>query len=291
MKKLSIIICVLVLVLGSCASSQGSGVSGAAAQSVGSVSSGGGAASGAGASSGQTAVEIKSLSLFPDGSVDEYTVSNYDPSYSTLLNQNRYSASGALLEQIEFTFEKNLLTKKITRDAENKIKTQVTYQYNNRGNLERETLINKSGAVSSSYEYAYDTRGNRISRVVNSGKGVKLAETVYSYNNASQIVSSEATDGFGRKIGSTRNQYDSQGNLISQRMLNADGVVTAIINTVWQNGLEAESKQTSANGEVQLEVKNEFGSEGELIRKTVNNFQGKSTRITQYEYTFRPGRR
>jgi hypothetical protein len=162
MKKISIIITVLALVLGSCATNKGSAGGGTNVQDGGSTAS-----PVTGASSGQIAVETKLTVLFVDGSLDEYTTSDYDSNFTNLLGQTRYSASGALLERVEFTYDQgNRLIEKTTLDTEDKVKTRIVYQYNDQGRLVRETIVNKSGKAVSAYEYGYDAKGNRISRVI-----------------------------------------------------------------------------------------------------------------------------
>jgi hypothetical protein len=47
----------------------------------------------------------------------------------------------------------------------------------------------------------------------------------------------------------------------------------------------------SADGRVQMRVTNEYDKDGALIKKTIENFQGESKQIMQYEYTFRAVRR
>jgi hypothetical protein len=103
------------------------------------------------------------------------------------------------------------------------------------------------------------------------------------------VVASETRDGSGRKINSAENQYDGNGDLISQKVYNASGEVTTVISAVWRDGVEVENEQAGSDGAVQLRITNEYGSEHELIRKKVENIQGQSTQILQYEYTFKPG--
>ncbi|MDR0624523.1 MAG: hypothetical protein LBG10_08860 [Treponema sp.] len=281
MKIAVIFITILTLLFGSCATDQK-----AAGESSGAQPEA------ARAPSGQIPVETRSSVLFADGSLDEYLTSDYDPSLTTLTHQDRYSASGTLLEQMEYAYQEDRgwLTTKITRDVENRIKTRIVYEYDSQGRMIRETLVNKSGKAVSSYAYGYDEKGNRVSRIVNSGTGVKLAETTYTFNNAGLIIASETKDGSGNKINSAENQYDAGGNLISQKVYNGRGEITTVIKAVWQDGLEVENEQADSTGAVQLRIVNEYGPEHELIRRKVENLQGQSTQIVQYEYKFKPGR-
>jgi hypothetical protein len=249
------------------------------------------AAAAGGVSSGRDTVETKESILFADGTLDEYIVMEYDPSFTSLVSQSRYSASGALLETVEFTYQSGRLTAKLTRDAENRSKAGVAYQYNDQGRLWRETLTNEAGTAVSSYEYGYDAGGNCISRIVTNGAGVKLAETRYTFNAAGLMTASETLDGSGRKINSAENRYDSQGNLAGQNIYNAGGKLISTINAVWTGGREVKNEQLGADGTVQVRVSNEYGPDGNLVRKTVENLQGKSTQVFEYEYAPRPDRR
>ncbi|MDR2718241.1 MAG: hypothetical protein LBB89_09285 [Treponema sp.] len=238
------------------------------------------------------AYEVKQSVLFADGSLDEYTASTWDSSYSHVDNQARYSASGAMLEQVEFAYndDKGYVTTKITRDVESRLKNRTVYQYNPQGFLFRESLVDNKGKVVTTYEYSYDNKGNRTNRIIRNRAGDKLAETVYTFNNQGKMTSSQTKDGESA-ISSTQYTYDVQGNLVKQVVLNNDGKPTSVINAVWQEGREVKNEMLSADGLVQMRVTNEYGDNGELVKKTIENFQGDSKQIMQYEYTFRPVRR
>jgi hypothetical protein len=282
MKKITISLSIVVMLLVSCGSGPKSN------------STTGGSKSGAAPAPGQIPVEVKESVLFNDGSLDEYKTFEYDPDYEKRMNEARYSASDAMLEQVEFAYaeEQGYLTRKITRDVENRLKNTVVYVYNSDGSLKTEALTNNKGKAVSSYEYKYDEKGNRISRVMNTGLNQKIAETTYVHNDKGDIVSSETRDATGKKvISSTKNTFDSDGHKIKEEVTNSAGQITSIVNIVWQNGLEMKREQTQPDGTVQLRETNEYGPNGELVRKVIENFQGESRQITQYEYAFKPGRR
>lgn len=279
MKKYLSILVVLVLFLSSCTSGP-KGTGGDSGSRPGTAGK---------AQTGQIPVPTKEAILFADGSLDEYTTMDYDSTFSNVLNANRFSASGALLEQVEFAYqdESDRLTTKITRDVESRLKNRIVYQYKDQGSKPwKETLTNKAGKAVSSYEYTYDDKGNLLSRVIFNAAGVKLAETVYTLNNAGLPVSSETRDGAGKKINSTENQYDSSGHLIGWKVFNANGELSSSFSSVWRDGHEVENQQTGADGTVQMRTVNEYGSNGELLRKKIENFQGESTQLMEYEYMF-----
>jgi hypothetical protein len=240
---------------------------------------------------GQIPVEKRAIVKFADGTVDEFTISEYDPSDITLLRgQSRFSASGALIDLIEFAYdeETRMITTKMTKDQENRLKTRIVYAHDEgTSRLIRETVVNKAGRPVSTYEYFYDGNGNVVTRTILNGNMAKLAETTYTYRGG-LLIASKTLDGMGKLISISTNVYDRDGHLINQVIFNAGGQITRRIATVWQDGKEREIIQTTADGRLQIKVSNEYGPAGELLRKTVENYQGNSTQVVEFEYDFLP---
>jgi hypothetical protein len=233
-------------------------------------------------------VEKRALVKFADGSLDEFTVSEYDPSDITLLNQNRFSASKALMDQTEFTYNeaKKVLSTKMTKDEENRLKSRIVYEHKDARTTKptKETTLNKAGKIVGSNEYTYNASGDVVSRSILNANNTKLAETSYTYSDH-LLVSSETTDSrTGKRISSSTNEYDRDGNLVKQEFKNGDGAVTRRIATVWQNGLEMETIQTAPDGRPQLRITNKYGSSGEVLKRTVENYQGNSVQLMEFEY-------
>ncbi|MDR1857990.1 MAG: hypothetical protein LBQ69_00810 [Treponema sp.] len=244
------------------------------------------------AGGGRDSFMTKQSVFFEDGSLDEYTTYQWDPNYSRVDNEVRYSASGSMLEQIEFAYneDRGYITTKITRDVESRLKNRVVYQYNAGGRLWRESIVDNRGRVISTYEYGYDDRGNRTSRIIRNRAGDRLAETIYTFDAAGRMTASETRDFGNTAISSTRYTYDAQGNLVSQQVLNSEGRVTTNIRGVWENGREVRNEMLGANGDILLLVTSEYGQDGEMTKRTVDNIQGQSKQFMEYEYTYRPRR-
>jgi hypothetical protein len=249
-------------------------------------------------------VKIKEQVFFAEGSagkytagtLDEYTVSEWDPSLSNLVKETRYSASDAVLETTEYTYQGNNPVTKITKipvldtvnnrtQAQDQIRTQVEYTYS-QGLLQKETLKNKDGAVVSVYEYTYDSQGNRTGRVWKNGKDTKLAEIVSVWTDG-KLMSSETKNAGGSRINSTEYQYDSQGNQIKQESRGADGKTTSTLVSAWQNGLDVQDELSGADNAAQQREINTYGPDGELTQKIIENLPGKSAQIIKYEYKFK----
>jgi hypothetical protein len=236
--------------------------------------------------------EVKNSTFFADGTLDEYLVTEWANRYAYIDNQKKYSASGAILEKVEFAYntDKGWNSSKITRDVEDHLKNRIVYQYNEQGKLWRESLVDNKGKVVSTYEYGYDNKGNQISRAMKNRSGDKLAETTYTYDSNGKMLTSETRDSKDNKISSTKYNYDSQGNLINQQVFNGAGQVTSVINSVFQEGREVKNERASPDGTVQMRITNEYGRDGELNKKTIENFQGSSKQVIQYEYQKGPRR-
>ncbi|MCL2139282.1 MAG: hypothetical protein FWH41_07100 [Treponema sp.] len=238
------------------------------------------------------AFETKKSIFFDNSALDEFTTSVWDSSFTNMVKQERFSASRAKLEQIELTYnEKNNITTKITKDAESVLKNRVVYQYDQKGQLIVEALRDQKNKPISTYEYAYNDKGFRTERSIKSNQDKLLAKTTYTVDSNGRILRSETKDGSATTISYTEYKYDSQGNLIEQKVSNGDGVLTSIINAVWQNGNEIRNEMKSPDGTVQYRITKEYGQDGEVMKEIVENLQGQSKQILQYEYEYRPVRR
>jgi hypothetical protein len=235
-------------------------------------------------------VQKKASTKLADGRLDEYILFLYDQNDVLLLSQSRYSASGALLETVEFIYENNRPAQKTVKDEQGRPQSMVSYQYTVQGLLTKETLSDRNGRVLSSYEYQYDENGNRIVRIISNTQGGKLAETSFVYRNG-LLISSETRDGTGRKTGSSENTYDDRGNRLTETVFNATGDVVRVVNETWQNGLAVKLERINTGGQVQLRETYEYGAYDELLRKTVEDIQNQTKKVIEYEYTFREEQR
>ncbi|MDR1428819.1 MAG: hypothetical protein LBI85_00890 [Spirochaetaceae bacterium] len=244
----------------------------------------------AGSGGVQIPVQTRASTKTADGRLDEYIVFQYDQDNILLLSQSRYSASGVLVERVEFTYESGRVARKVTRDEQGQPHSMISYQYNPQGLITKETLSDRNGRALSSYEYQYDGNGNRVIRIINNTQGGRIAETSFVYRNG-LLVSSETRDGTGRKTGSSENTYDSQGNRVTERVFDARGDVVRIVNETWRNGLGITLERTNGGGRVLLRETYEYGAHDELVRKSVEDMQSGAKKLVEYEYAFREEQR
>lgn len=235
-------------------------------------------------------VEKKSLIKFADGSLDEYTLSDYDSANVLLLAQTRYSASGALLERTDFSYTEGKVATKTVKDGDGKVTSQRFYSYNPQGLLIKEFAQDGAGKPISTFEYAYDSKGDRTSWIVKDSKGVEVAETVYTYKDG-RIQGAELRDGTGKKTGSGLYEYTADGKIRAQKYYNALDSLIRIESTYWDGDRIQREERATAGGQVQQRIDYTYGSSGELTQRVTEDFVGKSKKIIQYEYVFRDEQR
>ena len=236
----------------------------------------------------------KQLTYFEDMTLDEYVESGWDNSFSNIIEEKRYTATAALLDQVELVYleRSGQISEKLTKNPEMQLITRVVYLYNNKGLLETEAIRDRKNRQVSTSVYAYDDRGFQIERTLRGQNDRFLARTFYTNDSRGRMIKSETKDPSGNPISHTEYTYDSQGNLTEQRVFNSEGVLTSIIRSEWQNGRETKNVMLDANGRQQLVVTKTYGQNGELLEEVVQNIQGDSKQVLKYEYTVRTaGRR
>jgi len=231
-------------------------------------------------------VETKAVIKFADGSVDEYTISIWDSTFTYLQTQTRYSASGAVLEKTEFVYENNRLTGKIIRDREDKIVSRRSYSYTPAGMLSAEFVYDANGKQVSGYEYVYDAQNNKVAWIVKDANNSKVAETRYAYKDG-KVKSAELLDSMGKKNGSSVYEYDTEGNLVLVSYYNGLGSLLRKELSYWDKGLLVKEERTSAGGQILQRTTYEYGPNGEILRKVVEDLQGKSKQTIEFEYAIR----
>ncbi|HOJ98034.1 MAG TPA: hypothetical protein PLW34_00550 [Termitinemataceae bacterium] len=231
-------------------------------------------------------LEKKVITRFANGSVDEYSVSEYDEKLQFLRNQKKFSASGSLLEQAEYAYNGNRLVSKTIKDGEGKILSVRNYGYDAKGQVVQEILLDGNGKQLSAFEYGYDGAGNKIRWKILDGNNSLVAETLYIYDG-SVLRNAELRDGTGKKTGASFYEYTPEGALKSITYYNAGGAVTRIERFTYMNNQLVKEERTTAGGQILQIVSYEYGSHGEVLKKTVDDRQARSQQIFEYEYVYR----
>ncbi len=229
-------------------------------------------------------LEIKSSVLFSDGSLDSYAVSERDDA-GLLLSQTRFTASGTPIEKTVFAYENGKMVSKEISDGEGKVTSRRAYAYGPHGEVTEETLSDAAGKQLSGFVYAYDGNGKRVSWIVKDAKNAPIAETVYTYADG-KLKSAELRDGLGRTTGSSSCEYDG-GRLVKQSFFDARGSLVRIETSEWKEGKLVREERKTAGGATQQRTEYEYGPDGEILKRTVEDVVGKSKLATTYEYSFK----
>ena len=257
-------------------------------------------------------VLIRGSILFEDGSLDEFTEFSWDAGLTRVEFESRFPASGGytsdrgerlgFIEQIEFTFNpRGDIVNRNIRNTENQQTGRVTYQYNPLHFLQRETVNEitrgRSGPQFRDVAinvFSWDEKGNMTRRQIVDRNNNVLAETVFAYDAQDRLIRSESTSIAGGVIGSTVFAYDASGNLIREEARDGAGNVTVTTRT-WQGGFppagdnnityrETRVETVDARGTALRRVTNTYLENGDPDRRVIENIQGGSTQIIQFEY-------
>jgi hypothetical protein len=101
------------------------------------------------------------------------------------------------------------------------------------------------------------------------------------------VLSAELRDGTGKKSGASAYEYDAEGRMVVQRFQDALGSLLRVETTVWTDGRIAKEERATAGGLVQQRATYDYGTDGQIVRKTIEDIIGKSKQIIEYEYTIR----
>lgn len=134
-----------------------------------------------------------------------------------------------------------------------------------------------------------DESGNRIAWLIKDANNNYIAETRYTYRG-SRLDSAELQDGAARKTGSISYSYNDAGIIQMQEHYNASGQLMRSEHFYWDEGLLQHEERKDANGITQSRISYEYGSQNELLKKTIEAFFGRSEQHIEYEYDFREER-
>lgn len=230
-------------------------------------------------------VERKSSMRFDDGSLDEYTISEYnEEGFAT--RKKRYSASAVLLDQVEYVYAGVQLVEKRLLDDKGLVKSITRYGYE-ADMLVSERLEDGEGKVLTSFAYEYDDKGQRSLQRVSNGEGRTLATTKYLWDGKGKLERTELTDTNGRLIAYSSFTYDDKGYLSKQEYFSADGTLLRFELSAHENGRLASLTRMNFKGKEQFIHTFKYGDMGELVQKSVDDRLAGAKYSLNYEYTVR----
>lgn len=154
---------------------------------------------------------------------------------------------------------------------------EYTYEYDDDGNLIRETLEYGDG-----YEYTceYDDNGNLLWETSDYGDG-DVDERVYEYDSDGNLLREtfESSDGYSSEL---TYEYDRNGNLLWEAYENSDGD-SHVCTYEYDSGGKPIKATNDANDDYSSEHTYEYNSAGNLLREVYERYE--SSNGVSYEYT------
>ena len=128
-----------------------------------------------------------------------------------------YDESNKLEWESTYTYESNNKANILTKKACGSFKSQVTYIYNDLGEIIEETIYNAQGDVIDKYVHLYDEQGiNRISTSCYRVGGSLKWREVYEYDHLGNKLAYRHYDSQGNLDWYTMYKYDNLGNKIEE---------------------------------------------------------------------------
>ena len=205
--------------------------------------------------------------IYPDdgGDIYYYTLSSwYDWKTCYDLNGN------IILNLYDSEYYKEQDQNFIPYDEEYDVGEEYTYEYDDNGNIIKETFVKKTGSSvlkSSTYESEYDDRGNLIYSTV--PKGIMATEgayRTYCYDDDDNMIECQYIDDYN--IHTYEYSYDDHGNVVQE---------------IYTYESKEDESYNSTHTNTYQNVYDDFAN---LIEKTetINNRESNNITTTKYEY-------
>jgi YD repeat-containing protein len=230
-------------------------------------------------------LERKTSIRFADGSLDEYTLSEYN-NEGSLITQHRYSASGALMQKTEYIYADTKLQTKMVRDMEDKLRTRVLYSYNAENQLIVEILEDGAGRRMATYEYRYDENGKKIAWIVQNGAGQTIAQTSYTWLG-NLLTRTEAKDSKNQVTGYSILQYNDKSQVITRSYYDNKDTLLRKETSIWDADKLVREEQVNGKNQSTYLITYEYETNGQVAIKKIQDIAGKSGYSTHYEYITR----
>ncbi|MBN2873653.1 MAG: hypothetical protein JXM71_01035, partial [Spirochaetales bacterium] len=184
----------------------------------------------------QTPVPVTETIMFADGIIDRVITLTYDEGYTHLLSTTTKTPSATEpVERSTFEYSGDALTGKSTYGKDGTLQASSEYEYQDGGQLVRETIRDGKGVVQSISEWTWDNGRKSTWRVLSS-TGLVLATTEYFYEGDS-MASAKLFDGSGVPKGTVQYAYGTDEHPVSVEYFSASGASDGRIEYTLERGL------------------------------------------------------
>lgn len=186
---------------------------------------------------GSEIAERKSHNYLENGQKHKTYVHYIDGTYDTieyiyddksrLISKVTTDSDGEIDGRKEYKYQNNKLVKETEYDYEDNISDEITYDYDENGNLKE--MIHYDGVEKETIKtlHEYDEKGHRIETLIYNTKGKLVEKHGFLYDEKGRVV--EATEETPYENNNTTMQYDDKGNIIEQKEVNEDGEINHFV--------------------------------------------------------------
>lgn len=181
--------------------------------------------------------ERKSHDYSENGKKHKTYVHYLDGTYDTI--EYIYDDKGRLISKIttdsegdvdqrkEYKFQDDKLLKETEYDHEDNILDEITYNYDDKGNLMEMTHYDGIEKVTIKTLHEYDEKDRRTGTLIYNAKGKLVEKHGFLFDEKDRIV--EATEETPYENNITTMQYDENDNIIEQKEVNAEGEINHFV--------------------------------------------------------------
>ncbi len=186
---------------------------------------------------GSEIAERKSHDYLENGKKHKTYVHYMDGSYDTI--EYIYDDKGRLISKIttdpdgdvdqrkEYKFQDDKLLKETEYDYEDNITDEITYDYDENGNLTEMTHYDGIEKITIKTLHEYDDQGRRVESLIYNTKGKLVEKHGFSYDEEDRVVKATEETPYENNI--TTMQYDEKGNIIEQKEVNEEGEINHFV--------------------------------------------------------------
>jgi hypothetical protein len=169
---------------------------------------------------------IKVFGYSGDGDDRILEALDYDPDGSLrLVHQYVYHDGGPMIDRIELAadgsprghvtsrWDDGIEVEETAYDTREVIRNRHCYQYDEVGNLVRESVLDRDGRLEGIREMEYDVRGNLVEKRWYSADGTLQSRFVHAFRADDLVALTTLYDGNGAVLGQRRFEYDEVGNI------------------------------------------------------------------------------
>lgn len=227
---------------------------------------------------------VKESRLFQDGSVDQYTITEWSQDLSRPLNKKTYDANKKkLMGSVVYEYVGDKEISETQYDGANGLKSKKLFEYDGSGRVISETSLDDRSKPQLKSTYEYDKDGNKVSWKVFDGAGVCYSNTIYSYTG--KMIKSMEMRGLEDQFeGRVDIMWNDLGKEIGRTYYLADGSMDYQEKYLYTDGRRSAEEKRSPGGNLITTTVYEYADGSAPVKKLIKNAQNKLISGSVFEY-------